>query len=252
VADPEILEIERVAFEAWPAAEVRALGGWRLRFDHGVTHRGSSVWPGPGANAAPLEARLAEVERFYAERGARACYQLCAAADPPALDAALAARGYVVEAPVSVEVASAARVAQLAAPPGAEASAGDALDEDWFEVSGRRGRFSGEAVAVYRGLLGRLAGRAGFARVRSGGEVAAVGLCVAAAPWAGVFSMLTLPAWRGRGLGAAVLGACARWAQGRGAERLYLQVEQDNAVARRLYARAGFAPRYPYHYRRQR
>ena len=41
MADPETLAIERVAFDAWPAAEVRVLGGWRLRFNHGVTNRGS-------------------------------------------------------------------------------------------------------------------------------------------------------------------------------------------------------------------
>ena len=246
MADPEILAIERVAFDAWPAAEVRTLGGWRLRFDHGVTNRGSSVWPGPGASEQALEVRIAEVERFYAERGAAACYQLSAASDPPELDAALAARGYETHSPVSVEVASTARVAALATPRDVEVLCADALDEAWFDVSGRRGRFHGEAVAVYRGLLERLAGRAGFARVSAEGEVVAV----AAAPWAGVFSMLTLPAWRGRGLGEAVLGESARWARGRGASRLYLQVEADNASARRLYARAGFEPRYPYHYRR--
>lgn len=250
LSDPEILAVERVAFDAWPAAEVRALGGWRLRFNHGVTSRGSSVWPGPGASGGTLDARIAAVERFYAERGGAACYQLCPAADPPELDAVLAARGYEVVTPVSVELASAARVAALAAPRGFEACCTGALDEAWFEVSGRQGRFRGEAVAVYRGLLDRLAGRAGFARVSLDGAVVAVGLTVAAAPWAGVFSMLTLPAWRRRGLGTAVLGACARWAQGRDAERLYLQVEEDNATARRLYARAGFEPRYPYHYRR--
>jgi GNAT superfamily N-acetyltransferase len=249
MSDPEILAIERVAFDAWPAAEVRALGGWRLRFNHGVTNRGSSVWPGPGEGGPPLDARIAEVERFYAGRGAPAYYQICDAADPPGLDAELEARGYARATPVSVEVADAARVA-AAAPTGIDASCADRLDEAWFDVSGRRGRFQGDAVAVYRGLLERIDGRAGFARVRADGEVVAVGLAFAAPPWAGISSMLTLPALRGRGFGAAVLGALARWAAGRGARRLYLGVEVDNAVARRLYARVGFAPRYGYHYRR--
>jgi len=248
----EILAIERAAFDAWPAAEVRALGGWRMRFNHGVTNRGSSVWPGPGGSELSLDGRIAAVERFYAERGAPACYQISAAADPPELDAALAARGYETHSPVSVEVSSVAAVAALATPDGFEARCSDGLSEDWFDVSGRQGRFRAEAVDVYRGMLGQLAGRAGFALVRAGGEPAAVGLGVAAPPWAGVFSMLTLPRFRGKRLGDAVLGALARWARDRGAERLYLQVETDNAPARRLYTRAGFLPRYAYHYRRQR
>ncbi|MFD0888109.1 GNAT family N-acetyltransferase [Streptosporangium algeriense] len=47
----------------------------------------------------------------------------------------------------------------------------------------------------------------------------------------------------------AVLGAGARWARERGAERLYLQVERDNEAALRLYTRAGFSYSHGYHYR---
>jgi GNAT superfamily N-acetyltransferase len=152
---------------------------------------------------------------------------------------------------VSVEIAAPAPLATWALPRGVEALCADALSEEWFELSGRQGRFRGEDVLVYRALLERLAGRATFALVRVDGRAAAVGLGVLAPPWAGVFSMLTLPDQRGRRLGEAVLAAIARWAQGRGARRLFLQVESDNASARRLYARAGFVPRYAYHYRRQ-
>jgi GNAT superfamily N-acetyltransferase len=100
-------------------------------------------------------------------------------------------------------------------------------------------------------MIERLHGRAGFALAAVGGQAAAVGLAVAAPPWVGVFSMLTLPTHRGQRLGEAVLSAIARWAGQRGAERMYLQVELDNAPARSLYARVGFEPRYVYHYRRQ-
>jgi GNAT superfamily N-acetyltransferase len=251
VADPEILAIERVAFDAWPAAEVHALGGWRLRFNHGVTNRGSSVWPGPGPCDAPLAERFAMVERFYAERSASACYQVSPAADPPELDAALAARGYEVFSPVSVEVAELDGVLARATPLELDATCSDTLPEAWFDVSGRRGRFRDDAVSVYRALLERLHGRAGFALAKAGGQVAAVGLAVAAPPWVGVFSMLTLESYRRQRLAEAVLAAIARWAGERGAERMYLQVELENAPARSLYARVGFRPRYAYHYRRQ-
>jgi GNAT superfamily N-acetyltransferase len=251
VADPEILAIERVAFDAWPAAEVSALGGWRLRFNHGVTNRGSSVWPGPGPCDVPLEQRIEAVERFYAERGAMACYQVSPAADPPDLDGALAARSYEVFSPVSVEVADVGEVLARATPLEVDATCSDTLPEPWFDVSGRRGRFQEEAVAVYRALLERLHGRAGFALAKAGGQVAAVGLAVAAPPWVGVFSMLTLESYRRQRLAEAVLASIARWAYERGGERMYLQVEVENQPARSLYARVGFRPRYAYHYRRQ-
>jgi ribosomal protein S18 acetylase RimI-like enzyme len=41
----------------------------------------------------------------------------------------------------------------------------------------------------------------------------------------------------------------AGWAAGRGARQLYLQVEEDNQPALRLYGRLGFRPSHRYHYR---
>jgi ribosomal protein S18 acetylase RimI-like enzyme len=41
----------------------------------------------------------------------------------------------------------------------------------------------------------------------------------------------------------------ARQALARGAPRLYLQVESDNAPSLALYAACGFTERYRYHYR---
>jgi GNAT superfamily N-acetyltransferase len=247
----EITAIERTAFDAWPAAEVRALGAWRLRAMRGVTNRGNSVWMGPenALDRAELDARIEAVERFYRERALPALFQLTPLA-PPALDGALAARGYAPHAPTRVLVAESAQVAGLAFARDVHAVCEPELDEAWFELSGRRGRFTGDDVDVYRALLGRLAGRAGFARAHlDGSEPAAVGLAFCAPPWAAISSMLTLPLHRRRGLAAAVLAALAGFALSRGAPRLYLQVESQNAPALALYARARFQPCYEYRYR---
>jgi len=65
----------------------------------------------------------------------------------------------------------------------------------------------------------------------------------------GVFSMLTLPSGRRRGAAQAVLAALAARAVAEGIDRMYLQVERDNAPALALYARASFREAYGYHYR---
>ena len=54
---------------------------------------------------------------------------------------------------------------------------------------------------------------------------------------------------RRRGLAGAILGALADWGQQLGAHTAYLQVEEDNPNAQRLYARTGFETVYGYHYR---
>jgi GNAT superfamily N-acetyltransferase len=241
-----ILDLEERAFRAWPAAEVHELHGWRLRYTAGVTRRANSVWPNRGAGPAALSRRLDEVEAFYAARRAPALYQVTTVATPAGLDAGLAARGYTIEAPVAVEVA---RTSALTLAPTAEVRVDDRLSADWFELSAHRGRF-GAVAEIYRGLLARLGERALYATAWRDGAPAAVGLGVTDGDWMGVFSMLTLPACRRRGLAASVLAALAGAARARGLGHLYLQVELENEAARALYHRAGFREAYRYHYRR--
>lgn len=248
----EILALELAAFDAWQAEEVVALGPWRLRFMHGVTNRANSVWAGPGEPPGGFERAIDRAESFYAERGLPAIFQITPVADAR-LDALLAERGYALVEPVSFEVADTARVARQLLRPGVSARCDARLPEAWFELSGRRGRFRGRDVDVYRAFLERVAPRAGFASACSLGAAApaAVGLTIVARPLAGVFSMLSLPEQRRRGLAGAVLTELARFAASRAAERLYLQVELGNEPARALYARAGFVESHRYHYRRR-
>jgi len=249
-----VLEIETRAFRAWPADEVEPLGGWALRAAGGLTRRANSVWPGPDAPAAPaldagaLAARIARVERFYASRRLAPRFQLFPAAAPADLDAELARRGWIVEAPVSVQVADAARVAQAGDGRELPVSLAHAPTAGWWSVAGERSRSAG-AEPRFRALLGRLAGRVGYALVERAGEPVAAGLGVVDEGWLGVFSMSTRPAHRRRGAARAVLAALAGFALERGAPRIYLQVERDNAPALALYARAGFAEHHGYHYR---
>lgn len=243
-----ILDLEARAFAAWPAAEVALVGGWPARFMSGVSRRANSVWTLRDEGGGDLDARVAAVERFYRERGARPTFHVIPGSSlPPGLDEALAARGWVVDAPVAVEVAPAEAVARPHED-GAAVTVSPALGEAWFDVSGRQGRFAA-VQDTYRGLLGRLAGRALFALASVEGRPAAVALGVIDGAWMGVFSMATLPAYRRRGLASAALRALAAAGRERGARDLYLQVERDNAPARALYERHGFREAYAYHYR---
>jgi RimJ/RimL family protein N-acetyltransferase len=240
--------IEELAANAWPAPVVQMLGGWRLRYAWGITRRANSVLPNDHHGRPQLDERIELVERFYARRGLPARYQVSPAARPARLDEELAARGYRRHLHILVLCADLAAVRdRLPAPDGQVAIAGEP-DAAWLETMRA-------TLGYYRD--GTLAGRilegigppAGYATVRRAGRPLAIGRSVAERGFAGVFGMATVPEARGQGLGTAVLAALALWADGHGATRLYLQVDDDNLAALRLYRRAGFTPVYSYHYR---
>jgi ribosomal protein S18 acetylase RimI-like enzyme len=236
--------IERAALEAWPAAEVHELDGWRLRAMAGVTRRANSAWTAETGCLLDLDARIAQVEAFYVARGQASIVHL-SPCSPSQLDSELERRGYAVDAPVSVQTAD---LSSLVSEPENTVRVERECFDAWWELSAMRGRYA-DAQAPYRGLLQRLGEGALYALATIGGEPAAVGLGVVHGEWVGVFGMHTLEHHRRRGLGTSVLHALARAALDDGAIHAYLQVERDNAAAQALYQRLGFAEHHGTHYR---
>jgi ribosomal-protein-alanine N-acetyltransferase len=101
-------------------------------------------------------------------------------------------------------------------------------------VSFRRGWSDGEFEAL---LLDRnvVAHRASVGRTLAGFILSRL-----AAGEAEILSVAVAPAYRGRGLARQLLDLNLRRLAGLGAEAVFLEVDEDNAPACRLYRRAGF------------
>ena len=246
--DPRAREIEEAVVDAWPARELEDVEGWLMQHSGGPTHRANSVSALEARGGASLDERIARMEAWYAQRGARASVQVGPCTVPAGLDAALESRGY---AKVGEAVAAVAEPRALLArlPRRLEASVAMAPSDAWLAVAERASRFA-EHAEVLRGFLSRLGTRCRFASARdASGRVIGTALGVSCEARPGVYQMLTLPEARRRGAGSALLRALTEGALADGVEELYLLVEPDNTAARSLYARAGFVDLYRYHYR---
>lgn len=243
-ADADLLELERAAFLAWPAAETEPLDGWVLRAMQGVTHRANSAWTAETRGPRTLAERISRVEAFYAARGLPSTVALCPLS-PPALDAALDQRGYALDAPVAIQTAPVEAVAL-----GAEYAVDVTREPSpaFLSVVVEHGRYA-RSASVFLGLLSRLGSSARYASVTLGGAPKAAGFGVLCGERFGIFGMRTLESARRRGLGQSVLRALAREGGELRARTLYLQVERDNPAALALYAKLGFVEAYGYHYR---
>jgi GNAT superfamily N-acetyltransferase len=259
--DEALLRLEAIAFRSWPAATVAQYRGMLLRHTGGESRRANSA----AVHACDPSLSIADIvragESFYASHGRPPFFQLGPTA-PAGLDAALASRGYTVEAPVWVQTAALAtlstrRSPARASPPGSPADRGrEAIetcvtatpDEGWIDIEIARGRYA-DIRSTFLDILARLAPRAGFATARIGGAPVAAGLFVHDGDVVVFAAMRTLPEARRRGAARALVHAGVTWALERGASLGYLQVERDNEAALALYASEGFATIYGYAYR---
>jgi N-acetylglutamate synthase len=260
--DPWISVFEWMSARHWQATEQAHLGGWLLRAAGGFTGRANSALP-LGEPGMPTERAVDEVEAWYTRRGLKPMIVIATGlgADSSALDHLLARRGWPRRpAPALVMTANAGVVAgrrRPAAPgdttspcargaiPDDQLAFADEPDQDWLAAYRYRGdRLPAHALPVLLSAPVQV-----FASVRRDGRTIATGRLSLAEGWGGLTAIEVDPACRRAGLGTAVTAGLAAQAAVRGAERIFLQVEEDNASARALYLRCGFADRHRYHYR---
>jgi len=240
-------ELEAVAARGWRAPEEAPLGQWLLRAAEGFSGRANSALAVGDPGMALAEA-IGHVCDWYAARGLPPMIAVPHPLGRPGdshVDRFLGRRRWGVRpGPAIVMTAASAEVAR--AGPAGEAELRPEPDDAWLDLyAGLRGHKPPRAA---RRLLLSAPFQA-FARIRRGSGTVAIGRVAVAAGWGGLSAVAVRPGYRRAGLATAITAALARAAVGQGAACLYLQVAQDNAVARALYTRAGFTGHHAYHYR---
>ncbi|MCW2539859.1 MAG: family N-acetyltransferase [Frankiales bacterium] len=252
----QILELQRIAALGWRAEDTVDSHGWVLRANQGFTNRANAALPLVSA-PRPIEAQLAEVLAFYADRGLPA-QVLVPLPARGLLDAELARRCWTVVAPSIVLTRPLAGTAPAsdadsahragAAAPAATVLVERAVSDRW--LSGhvpRVGEIRETAVALWQRH-----DRCRFVSIVQDGtdHTLAIARGTVDAGWLGVTNVRVAPEFRRRGLGGRLMQALFEWARNEQATGCYLQVEDDNLAAQALYGQLGFVEHHRYHYRR--
>lgn len=229
--------LERAAAEHWPAPDTEWLGDWLLRAAEGWTNRANTVLA-LGDPGLPVEEALAYVHRWYAARGLPVGFAVPLPLSRR-LDAHLERLGWRNVFDVDVRARG---LGDWTAPEDRGLPAvhvDEAPTDAWLAMTAaRRGELPPVALSVLTG-----APRTGFASVYEDGELIAIGRGTVGGGWLGLSAVDTAAHARRRGLATHVIDALVRWS---GAERAYLQVEQDNTGALALYEGLGFTLHHTY------
>jgi ribosomal protein S18 acetylase RimI-like enzyme len=245
ISNRQILRLEELSLNSWPALRSLLYDGWILRLANGLTDRSNSVWPLYGSNLE-LEEKIHRCERFYTGQSQPAIFRITSDDSRSQLDDFLEKRGYTVKTPTIVQTR---RIVDLSLDLGsAEVSIDNVPDESWVtdvvDVAG----FSGSA-STYLGILRNISLPLALARTGRDGRVIALGLSVVEDNFLGLYGMNTRLSHRRQGWARRLFCAMLKWGRDQGAETAYLHVEADNSPARRLYESMGFNEVYRYWYR---
>ena len=242
--------VEEASLNAWPALHQVMLDGWVLRFTRGFTKRANSVTPLYPAAQPPAE-KIRYCENLYAREGLRTIFRMTTVSEENGLDDLLASRGYECLDPTQVlhrsvatgefDVAGAFSVVPVASFLGTYANVQEPPDVD---ASSAR-----TAAELHRLILRAIRNETVFGSIMEDGEPVACGMAVVEREMVGLFDIVVHPGCRRRGHGRGLVESLLKRAADMGARTAYLQVLNDNAGARSLYAALGFEPLYEYRYR---
>jgi len=241
----DLRRVEEVGLNALQTQRQLFYDGWLLRVSPGKARRARSVNAYFGSSL-PLGQKIDYCERLYAQRDLPVLFRITPFLQPSDLPAALAARGYEAFDTTLVQLM------RLERPP-------ESPDASGFVVTAPAADAFADAVALLQGSSAQQR-NAYFERLKESplktrallahidGRPVGVGTIVLEDGLAGVFSMVTAPDMRARGVASAILASLLTWAWEHGAAHAYLQVDAENHRALGVYGKFGFATAYTYHY----
>ena len=236
--------IEDASLAASQPAQQSFFDGWVLRYSPGKAKRARSI-NSIGAGVLPFAAKLEHCVDFYQQHRLPCLFRITPFSQPHNLDADLAAADFRAHQDTRVMAVSLSTIDQSVLP-----SAAQSVTVEQFATAlcMLHELDSGKASAE-RERYARMAGRSAFVVQFDGDTPVACGSLAVEGKFAGIFGMVTGAEYRGRGVATAIVNKLLNDAHTAGAETAYLQVEADNAPARRTYSKFGFRDCYAYWYR---
>lgn len=248
--DPLLLQrVEDAGLNASAPPQQLWLDGWLVRFSPGKAKRARCV-NAVAAGVRPVAHKLREAEAVLGAAQLPMVLRITPFTQPSELDAELAARGYGAIDDTRVMVAATLDARDAPALP--KGLSYEPLGHT--ALAAAVGALRGSPLAQRQAHAERLASSpvpftALAIRRAADGAIVACGQSAREGDLVGLYDVFVDPSLRGRGLARTLCARLLADARAAGAASAYLQVESDNASARAVYARLGFADGYGYHYR---
>ena len=239
--------LEDAAVNASAPLEQLWLDGWLVRRGREKAKRARCI-QALGVASTSLGDRIARATALYESAGLPICVRFTPFSQPHSLGSELASLGWRSFDDSRVMVCARIHADPRLALPSACSVRSVDLDEFACVLGCWQGSSAVQQEAHAERLRRSPVAHEALVILDDVGTVVACGEVATEGALAGLYGIHTAPEWRGRGLATALCAALLELGSARGASTAYLQVEADNPIARRLYARFGFVDAYHYCY----
>ena len=242
----EMRILEEVAMNAWPALEQILYDGWVLRFSNDFTGRANSVNP-LYRSTIDIKTKISTCKEIYRKKDLKARFRLTAFFTPKSLDQVLEKLGFIKSENILV-------MSKPLEKRGLGYSRGKGEIKivsiwEWIQAYYLLNQEDKKYLETHYAMLQRITNPVLPALFKQEGETVACGFGVLERKFFGLFNIYTHKAHRNKGVANKLIREMFEWAESKGAETSYLQVDESNIVARNLYKKIGFNNAYPYWYR---
>jgi len=244
ITDALAARIEDASLAVAQPAQQSFYDGWLLRYSPGKAKRARSI-NSIGAGALPFVEKLAHCIGFYEQQSLPCLFRITPFSQPHNLDAHLAGADFGAHQDTRVMTVSLSNIDRSVAPSAAQSVSVEQFATAFCVLH----RLDAGKARAERERYMRSVSHGAFAVQFDGDTPVACGRVVIEGKLAGIFGMVTAAAYRGRGVASAIVARLLNDARTAGAHTAYLQVEADNAAARRAYSKFGFRDCYAYWYR---
>jgi GNAT superfamily N-acetyltransferase len=241
----QIRRLEEITLNSSSAQQQCFYDGWVLRFSPGSEVKRANSVTALYPSTLELAAKIDYCEQAYAQAGLPTQFRVNAASVPAQLDQVLGERGYRKIEPTAVMHLALDRHAPRPVAPGFTPR----LINDWITVSSALRGKPRETLEARKQRLGNAAVTWLPSTLEIDGQTVSSGIGAREGEYFGLFDLFTPEALRRRGYSTALLYGLLEAARSSGARYAYLQVDEANIPARRIYELLGFAPIYSYWYR---